>query len=119
MNPKELGTRGEDAACAFLERRGHTIVERNWKDKRGEIDIISLEGEELVLTEVKTRSGEDFGSPEDAVDPRKQKRLRRLGGAYLTHASLDDVSVRFDVIAIRYLGDDRALLRHHRDAFAT
>lgn len=117
MDPKELGTRGEDAACSFLAQRGHTIVERNWKHKRGEVDIISLDGEEIVLTEVKTRSGEEFGSPEEAVDARKQKRLRRLADAYLTHASVDDVRVRFDVIAIRYLGDERALLRHHRDAF--
>ncbi len=117
MEPHELAARGEDAAAEFLERRGHTIVERNWTRRSGEIDIISLDGTEIVFTEVKTRSSDRCGSPEEAVDAQKQTHLCSLAEMYLASAGLADVSVRFDVIAIKYLGDDRALLRHHRDAF--
>ena len=117
MDPKELAVRGEDASAVFLERRGHTIVERNWRCRSGEIDIISLDGVAVVFTEVKTRSGEGCGSPEEAVDARKQSRIQALAQRYLAASQLENVAVRFDVIAIRYLGDDRALLRHHRDAF--
>jgi len=116
MNPKELAARGEDASAEFLTRRGHTVIERNWRCRSGEVDIISLDGIEVVFTEVKTRSGESCGSPEEAVNAKKQLQLQALAARYLATAGLEDVSVRFDVIAIRYLGDDRALLRHHRDA---
>lgn len=117
MKPKELAARGEDAAADFLDRRGHTIIERNWRVKSGEVDIISLDGLQVVFTEVKTRSGEACGSPEESVDAAKQAQVRGLAERYLATAGLEDVAARFDVIAIRYLGDDRALLRHHRDAF--
>ena len=119
MDSKELGIRGEEAACAFLARRGHTIVERNWKHKRGEVDIISLDGEQVVLTEVKTRTGEGFGAPEEAVDPRKQGRLRKLGEAYLAHAGLTDVTMRFDVIAIWWTSEGVApdRIEHYESAF--
>lgn len=112
-----LGRRGEEAACAYLERIGYTVVERNWQIRSGEIDIIALDGATLVLCEVKTRRTTTKGTPEDAVSPTKQKRIVRLARAYLQHAGLEDVSVRFDVITLLVLGGDRALLRHHRAAF--
>jgi putative endonuclease len=117
MKSHELARRGETAAADFLERRGHTVVERNWTCKAGEIDVISLDADELVFVEVKTRATNKCGSPEEAVDESKQERIRSLAEIYLSAAGLTDVDVRFDVIAIRYMGDDRALLRHHRDAF--
>ena len=117
MSTTDIGRRGEDAAAAYLERIGMTLVERNWRCKAGEIDVIALDGESLVLVEVKTRRSTRAGSPEDAVGPTKQKRLVRLAKAYLQHAGLEPVAVRFDVIAIRPLAEDRALLRHYRDAF--
>jgi putative endonuclease len=115
---KRIGERGEDAAAAYLERAGMTIVERNWRCKSGEIDIIALDGEQLVLVEVKTRRSTGKGMPEEAVTPAKQRKYARLAAAYIQHAGLASPSVRFDVIALLVVAEDRALLRHHRAAFA-
>lgn len=112
-----IARRGEDAAAAYLERMGMQIVDRNWRSGRGELDIVALDGEELVLCEVKTRASESRGTPEEAVSEAKRRRLVRLAEAYMSAAGLQDCGVRFDVISIRVLGEDRALLRHHRGAF--
>ncbi|MDO8962961.1 MAG: YraN family protein [Coriobacteriia bacterium] len=118
MDRKELGTRGEDAAAAYLERIGMTVEARNWRCACGEIDIIARDGQTLVLVEVKTRRSEKAGTAEEAVSPTKQKRIARLAGAYLAGVGRDEPGeVRFDVIAIRVLSEDRALLRHYRAAF--
>jgi len=117
MTDQELGRRGEDAAAAYLERVGLTVVERNWRSKNGEVDLIALDGEELVFCEVKTRKTVSRGTPAEAVTPAKQKRYERLARAYIQSAGLDQVSVRFDVISILVVAPDRALLRHHRAAF--
>ena len=117
MVDQNLGRRGEDAAAAYLERIGYTLVERNWQVRSGEIDIIALDGPTIVLCEVKTRRTIAKGTPEEAVSPTKQRRIARLARAYLQHADLEDVSVRFDVVTLLVLGEDRALLRHHRAAF--
>lgn len=114
---RKLGERGEDAATAYLERVGMTIVERNWRCPSGEIDIIALEESTLVLCEVKTRRSTAKGTPEESVTPAKQRRYRTLARAYVQQAGLSDVNVRFDVITLLVLGEDRALLRHHRAAF--
>lgn len=113
----EIGARGEDAAAAYLERSGLQVIERNWRCKAGEIDIVALEGECLVFVEVKTRRTNSKGTPEEAVSPAKQRKLVRLAEAYVEYASVSPVSVRFDVIGIRPIAEDRALLRHHRCAF--
>ncbi len=114
---KKLGDRGEDAATAYLERVGMTIIERNWRCASGEVDIIALDGDELVLCEVKTRRTSSKGSPDEAVTPAKQRRYSRLAAAYIQRAGLVDPAVRFDVISILVIAEDRALLRHHRGAF--
>ncbi len=115
---KRLGERGEDAAAAFLERAGMEIVERNWRAPTGgEIDIVALDGDTVVLVEVKTRKNSTKGSPEEAVTPAKQRRYRKLAKAYQAHMGTVEVPLRFDVIAITVIAEDRALLRHHRSAF--
>ena len=114
---KRLGERGEDAAVAFLERAGLTIVERNWRCTGGEIDIVALDGDTLVLCEVKTRRTAAKGTPEEAVSPAKQRRYAKLAAAYVQGAGIDPVSVRFDVITLLVLAEHRALLRHYRAAF--
>lgn len=117
VDRKELGRRGEDAACRYLERVGMTVAERNWRCRSGEIDIVAWDGEVLVLSEVKTRRSLKAGLPEEAVSPSKQRRLVRLARAYLAQTQRCPRAVRFDVVAIHVLAEDRALLRHHRDAF--
>ncbi len=118
MPRSEIGVRGEQAAAEYLERAGLTVVERNWRCKAGEVDIIALDGETVVFAEVKTRRTEKKGSPEEAVSSQKQQRYGRIAATYIARAGLEETPARFDVIAIRPIGEDRALLRHHRDAFA-
>lgn len=113
----KLGRRGEDAAAAYLERIGYEILERNWRDRSGEIDIIALDGCAVVLCEVKTRTSTAKGVPEESITPTKMRRYARLARAYTTQAGLCDSDVRFDVITLLVLAPDRALLRHHRAAF--
>jgi len=114
---RALGQRGEDAATAYVERQGWTVVERNWRVSAGEVDIICIDGDDLVFVEVKTRKSASKGTPDEAVTPAKQRRYERLAREYVSQAGLDDVSVRFDVISILVIAADRALLRHHRAAF--
>ncbi len=118
MDRSETARRGEDAAAAFLERVGMQVECRNWRSSAGEIDIVAREGDELVFIEVKTRRSERAGTAEEAVSPAKQRRIVRLAQAYITSAGGDHTgAIRFDVVAIRVIADDRALLRHYRAAF--
>lgn len=117
MTRAETARRGEDAAAAYLERIGCTVVERNWRCPTGEVDIVALDARTLVIVEVKTRKTSTAGTPEEAVSPTKQRRLVRIASHYLAHAGLEDADIRFDVIAIRPIAEDRALLRHYRAAF--
>ena len=114
---KRLGERGEDAAAAYLERIGVTVVERNWRCTHGEVDIVGLDGTTVVLCEVKTRRTRAKGDPEESVTAAKRRRYARLAEAYLQDSGLHDVPIRFDVIALLVIAEDRALLRHHRGAF--
>jgi len=114
---KKLGQRGEDAAAAYMKRAGLTIVERNWRCQAGEIDIVALDGETLVLCEVKTRRTAAKGSAADAITPAKQRRYLKLAAAYTQFAGLGPVEIRFDVITLLVVAQDRALLRHYRAAF--
>lgn len=117
MNNVEIGQRGEDAAVAYLERSGMTMIDRNWRDGRGELDIVALDGGTLVICEVKTRTGTTHGTPEEAVSVAKQRRLTRLARSYIAANNLEPCNVRFDVVSIAVISEERALLRHHRAAF--
>jgi putative endonuclease len=114
---KRLGERGEEAAASFLERVGMRVIERNWRCAAGEIDIVALDDDSVVLVEVKTRRTVRKGTPEEAVTPAKQRRYSKLAAAYLQSAGLTGTNLRFDVITLLVLAENRALLRHHRAAF--
>jgi putative endonuclease len=114
---KRLGERGEDAAAAFLERVGMTIVERNWRCPAGEIDIVALDETTIVLCEVKTRRSVAKGTPEEAITPAKRRRYAKLAAAYAQQTGDACADIRFDVITLLVIAEDRALLRHHRAAF--
>ncbi|MCL1847449.1 MAG: YraN family protein [Coriobacteriia bacterium] len=114
---KKLGERGEDAACLYLERKGMQIRERNWKCQFGEADIIMQDHDELVFVEVKARTTEDKGLPEEAVTFKKRQRYERIALEYLFSQDLPSMRIRFDVIALVLNSEDKAFLRHHRDAF--
>ena len=94
------GQTGEDLAVCYLKSHGYTIVERNYRMRIGEIDIIARDGECLVFVEVKTRRSSRFGSPFEAVDFRKQQQISRVALAFMTQHRCADVPVRFDVVGV-------------------
>ncbi len=96
-----VGRYGENVAASYLARAGWEVVDRNWRGPSGEVDIVALDGSELVVVEVKTRSGDGFGHPAEAVTPAKLARLRRLAAQWLDAHDLHPASVRIDVIAVR------------------
>ncbi len=112
----ELGRNGEILACQFLINKGHTILETNYRSGQGEIDIISLKDGILVFSEIKARSGYAFGYPEEAVDRRKQQRLRLAAIAYLESKDSEQ-PMRFDVIAILLKAGKAVEIVHFEDAF--
>ncbi|MDR2672342.1 MAG: YraN family protein [Coriobacteriales bacterium] len=114
---KSVGVAGEKLSCLYLEQNGFVILERNWRCKSGEADIIALESGTLVFIEVKTRSNANCGLPEDAVTHKKRIRYENIAMRYLMTHRHPSGKVRFDVISIVTFNKDKAFLRHHRDAF--
>ena len=96
----QTGQRGEDLAFRLLKKKGYKILERNYKSRIGEIDIIAREGRTIVFVEVKARSSTAFGSAKWAVGEKKQHKLSLLALDYLKQHALLDQSARFDVVAI-------------------
>jgi len=95
-----LGAEGERAAEKFLRRQRYTIVERNYRCRSGEVDLIALDRSTVVFVEVKTRTQRGFGSPLEAVDPRKQRQVQRAAQHYLSEKRLHDRDARFDVVGV-------------------
>ena len=95
-----LGRSGEDRAAAWYARHGYQIVERNWRSRTGEIDLVCARDEVLVFCEVKTRCSERLGTPAEAVTRAKQLRLRRLAAEYIFLHTCGGHQPRFDVAAI-------------------
>ncbi|SEM48058.1 putative endonuclease [Syntrophus gentianae] len=87
-------------AAAYLEAAGYRILERNYRCPFGEIDIIAQEGDTLVFVEVKSRRSENYGLPQLAVGPEKQRRISKISLFYLQSHRLEPSDVRFDVVAI-------------------
>jgi putative endonuclease len=95
-----LGQRGEDLAVQFLLNAGYHIIERNYRNYYGEIDIIAKEAKSFVFVEVKTRKNELFSHPCEAVTRKKQIKISKVAMAYLAEKKLNEVAARFDVVAI-------------------
>ena len=97
---QSLGMLGEDIACRELRRRGYAIVERRYRTRYGEIDIVARDGDVTVFVEVKTRAGNGFGDGAEAVTRWKQRRLTNMALDYIVCTGLHDRPCRFDVVAI-------------------
>ena len=92
---------GEKLACRFLKRSGYKILLRNFRGRTGgEIDVVCRDNDTLVFVEVKTRGGEDFGRPVEAVDREKRKRISRGALAWLRMLDNPDIVFRFDVVEV-------------------
>jgi putative endonuclease len=97
---QQLGILGETTACAELRRRGYAVLERRYRTRYGEIDIVARDGEVTVFVEVKTRVGRDFGGGAEAVTAAKQRRLSRMAIDFLARRRWHDRPCRFDVVAV-------------------
>ncbi|MCU0453044.1 MAG: YraN family protein [Bacteroidetes bacterium] len=116
MSTQPLGPQGEDLAVAYLLEHHYRILQRNYRYGHLEIDIVAMEGPELVFVEVKARSNFQYGEPEYFVTDSKQEKLRRAAQAYVEERVLGLVTCRFDVIAIAERAG-RTEVRHLKDAF--
>src|SRR5580700_8577107 len=111
-----LGRRGERAAEKHLRRSGYRIVARNFRAAGAEIDLVAIDGDILVFVEVKTRRSRAAGAPEEAVDERKQIRMRRAAEVFARRYRAEDSEMRFDIVAVDASGR-RLELELLRDAF--
>ena len=100
-----FGRHGEDLACEALAQRGYTVVERRYRTRSGELDIIARHGDYLVFVEVKARQSGSFGDPEEAVTLQKQQRMVWMATDYLVRHGLREVACRFDVVGINTEAD--------------
>jgi putative endonuclease len=107
-----VGRYGEDLAVRYLEERGLRILARNWRCRAGELDIVAVDGDCLVVCEVKTRRSATFGPPQAAVTHKKLARLRRLTAAWLAEQTEGWPSIRLDVVAITRGPSGPATIEH-------
>lgn len=115
MQKNIYGKKSEIIACDFLKRNGYKILETNYKNKVGEIDIIAKDKDYIVFVEVKARMSGMFGDPAEAVTETKQYKIRSVASVYLMQKGKTEANCRFDVVAV--LGDEDADIRHIKDAF--
>ena len=119
MSPTtELGARGERIAVAYLTDCGLQVLDRTWRCREGELDLVAREGDALVFCEVKTRRGTGYGSPVEAVTPAKQRRLRVLAQRWLAAHDEHAPEVRFDVVGVLAHPRRPAVVTHLRGAFS-
>jgi putative endonuclease len=113
---QRLGKRGEELAAQHLERRGYTILARNYRTPLGELDLIARDRQHLLFIEVKTRRTTHFGAPAEAVGTHKQRQIVRAAQWYLASAHHPDLQPRFDVISI-LTGHNEPIITHIPNAF--
>jgi putative endonuclease len=111
-----LGETGENLAVSELTARGYAILERRYRTRHGEIDIVARDGETTVFVEVKARASREFGTAAEAVTPWKQRRLGSMAMDYLARHRLLERPCRFDVVAVDGAGAG-ATLTVYRSAF--
>jgi putative endonuclease len=112
----DLGRKGESLAKAHLEKAGYEIMDENWTHGHLEVDLIAYKDKVIIFTEVKTRTGNFFGEPEDFVDKRKQKLLVEAAEEYV-YLMNHQGEVRFDIISVLFDRQDNYTLKHIEDAF--
>ena len=114
----ELGKWGEDEAALYLEDEGYVIIDRDWKIGKRDLDILALspDGKTLVVVEVKTRSGEEYQQPEEAVDVRKMRNLAIAANTYVKEQKVEK-ELRFDIVTVVGVGHQVKRIEHLVDAF--
>ena len=113
---QQLGLYGEDLARAELERLGYQILDRRYRSRFGEIDIIAQDEATVVFVEVKTKTDSRFGDPAEMVTPQKQRRLGSMAEEYVSGHALHAMPCRFDVVSVDASGQP-ARITVYKDAF--
>jgi putative endonuclease len=113
----DLGKKGEEIAINYLVNKGYTIRDRNWYYQKLEIDIVAVDGDELVIVEVKTRSARIYEDLRDSISSRKIRFLVNAAEAYIIEHDLN-METRFDVIGIKWFGEEKYTIEHCPDAFS-
>lgn len=108
-----LGQTGEEVAARYLTTAGYDVLERNWRCRQGEIDLVARDGNTLVIAEVKTRSSLDYGHPFEAVSAAKLSRLYLLAAAWTREHTEGHVSWRVDAVSVLLPGGDRPPVIEH------
>lgn len=111
-----IGSLGEETATFFLQKIGYIILERNWRFRKAEIDIIAKDGEVLVFVEVKAKSYTYFGAPEESVSSYKENLIIDAAHQYMIKIG-HDWEIRFDIISIVFDKNKDASITHFKDAF--
>ena len=114
---KQLGKRGENVAIWYLRRHDYVVLDTNWRCSFGEVDIVAMDSDCLVFTEVKTRSSFAQGFPCESVTKKKRQKYENIALAYLVCHDYSDLPMRFDVIDVVRLDVDRCAIKHHVNAF--
>jgi len=111
-----VGKEGEQIAESYLKKKGFRMVERNYRCRAGEVDLIALDRRVIVFVEVKTRHDGSYGGPLESVHPRKQKRMIKAALFFLSEHKLHHRDARFDVVGISFAGRD-PVVEHIENAF--
>lgn len=114
---RTLGAAGEDAVAAWYQAAGYEVLERNWRRREGELDLVLARARVVVFCEVKTRSTDAFGAPVEAITHQKRQRLRVLAAKWLDETKLVVREVRFDVASVRWPRNERAAIEVLEGAF--
>ncbi len=114
-NNLKLGDKGEGLAAQMLSDKGYVLISTNWRAKHKELDIIAMDGNTLVFVEVKSRSENFWGNPEEFINNKKQKLLIKAAEAYISETGFDGES-RFDVVSVLFL-DSGTEIEHIKEAF--
>jgi putative endonuclease len=113
---QQVGIEGESLACEELESLGYLIIERRYRSRFGEIDIVASDAGTVVFVEVKTKTNDNFGDPVEEVTPQKQRQIASMGHEYATYCCPPNTQCRFDVVAVD-LSVTPAEITVYQDAF--
>lgn len=115
---REIGDEGEELAAAYMESKGYTVLERNYHFEHAEVDIVAYNNEShIIFAEVKKRSTNRYGEPEEYVSEDKISNIYKAAEAWLYERRMDGVPVRFDVISIVQKKNEAPDIKHFEDAF--
>lgn len=115
---RRIGLIGEELAANYIKNRGYDVLERNYRTKLGELDIIAINQNVIIFIEVKTRTSSVYGMPSEAVNYKKQRRIRKLSQQYILYKNLDKscFNYRFDIIEVKLVGKKYKIV-HIENAF--